>query len=270
MPTQRIFHLSWIWSDPDIYCDIYQLTDPMQEFRIPFKIGNSEDIELWFQVVGSLVSGDAAAWTFTTQNLGSIVAGGTGSFTYTGAQRAKPTLTDMELVETIRLTLKAYTDSAYTDLYDERSWDMNVYMFDSTRTGVTEIFRTDFDDGTLQGWTATPIDGTIGLTTESYRSPSYSVKSEVGTGGGENSLSRSVTVGTYSKCYAIIHWQYGILHIYFDGVLKYKTEQIGVEWSRLCFPFPVDATTTLDIRPQHPTGTVPTVRYLDDLAVVAW
>lgn len=128
----------------NIVLDSTYLADPI-EYSIPILIQNQSTQDLYFKVVvgnpnWSLVSP-------TNGELGSVGATTSSAFGIK-LQRTKPTT---DVVETIPLTIEAYTDSGYTNKVDEGSLDVNITIANIRNWANVTIY--DFDDGTAQGWT---------------------------------------------------------------------------------------------------------------------
>ena len=127
-----------------IYRDIVNLPDPVK-LGITTRYFNYDDVGLYFQITGS-----ATGYTFGTVNLGLL---GSGANAYQNldefTSRAKPSA---EVTESITLTLKAYTDSGYTNLKWTYDRVVTVVFINSADPSYTVDVNNNFDDGTVQGW----------------------------------------------------------------------------------------------------------------------
>jgi len=127
-----------------IYRDLLNLPDPVK-LGITIRYFNHDDVDLYFQITGS-----ATGYTFGTVNLG-LLASGANAYQNLDefASRAKPSA---ETSETITLTLKAYTDSGYTNLKWTYNRNVDVIWIKSDDPSYTQEVLNNFDDGTVQGW----------------------------------------------------------------------------------------------------------------------
>ena len=127
-----------------IYRDLVNLPDPVK-LGLTVRYFNYDDVGLYFQITGS-----GPGYTFETANLGLLAS---GSNTYRNldefASRAKPATESSEI---ITLTLKAYTDSGYTDLKWTYDRSVSVVWIKSDDPSYTVDYLNNFDDGTVQGW----------------------------------------------------------------------------------------------------------------------
>ena len=159
-----------------IYRDVLNLPDPVK-LGLTVRYFNFDDVALYFQITGS-----GPGYTFDTVNLGSL---GSGANAYRNldefASRAKPSageFTAGELVESIKLILKAYTDAAYTDLKWTHERSVSVIWIKSDDPAFTQDVLNDFDDGTVQTWAVTnelKSNPTVGVATDYVLSAPYSL-----------------------------------------------------------------------------------------------
>jgi len=155
---------------PSVVMDIADLPDPVY-LGFTITAYNYDDVGLYFQVTGS-----GTVWTFSTVNLGLIGSGASlrrnlDNFCY----RSKPSA---ETQESIRLILKAYTDSGYTDLKWTVERTLDVWWIDHGDGSWTIDYLHNFDDGLTHGWnlTATPTwTLSLAVDTAYVLSPPYSL-----------------------------------------------------------------------------------------------
>jgi len=166
-----------------IYRDIVNLPDPVK-LGITVRYFNYDDVGLYFQITGS-----GTGYTFGTVNLGLL---GSGSNAYINldefASKTKPSTGDLpngELEENITLTLKAYTDSGYSNLKWTYERIVTVHWINSADAAFTQDVLNNFDDGTVQGWsgvieadagTSGSTTLTVAVATDYVLSASYSLK----------------------------------------------------------------------------------------------
>lgn len=133
-----------------IYRDLFNLPNPTY-LGITIRYFNYDDVILYFRITGS-----ALGYTFGTVDLGAL---GSGLNAYRNldnfGSRAKPAA---ELTEAIKLTLRAYTDAGYTNLKWTYERMVEVIWIDSSDPSYTVDMLNNFDDGTVQGWSAVNED----------------------------------------------------------------------------------------------------------------
>lgn len=191
-----------------IYRDVVNLPDPVL-LGLTIRYFNYDAVTLYFQITGSGVG-----YTFDTVNLGSL---GSGANRYQNldefASRAKPSAGDFtagELVESITLILRAYTDAEYTDLKWTHERTVGVIFIKSDDPAFTQDVLNDFDDGTVQGWAvakeAGDVNPTIAVVTDYVLSAPYSVKMTMSHDGYpvRDRLYKSFTTPNKDVVYAII------------------------------------------------------------------
>jgi len=140
---------AFLHSDPETCIDTQGCTSPVT-LRQGFEIVNDELIPLWFKVFATVTSGDPTKWSDLTKELGSVPANGAALFFWTPKREIPAALTH----EAMTLTIRAYKDSGYTQLYGEDSITWEFYFFDHSWPDAVIIDEDDFE-GTLDGWTAT-------------------------------------------------------------------------------------------------------------------
>jgi len=193
-----------------IYRDIVNLPDPVK-LGLTIRYFNHDDVGLYFQITGS-----GTGYSFGTVNLG-LLASGANAYQNLDefASRAKPSSSDLpsgEKEETITLTLKAYTDSGYTNLKWTYNRTITVKFINSADPSYTTDVLNNFDDGTTQGWTATAELNTscsLGVASDYVLSTPYSLRNDVSgtyTGGAQSRarINKSITTPNKTSIYAII------------------------------------------------------------------
>lgn len=160
-----------------VYRDIVNLPDPVK-LGLTVRYFNHNDVGLYFQITGS-----GAGYTFGTENLG-LLASGANAYKNLDefASRAKPSVGDLpngEMEENITLILKAYTDDAYTDLKWTFERVVTVHWINSADAAFTVDELDNFDDGTVQGWSAVKEyggDASLGVASDYVLSAPYSLR----------------------------------------------------------------------------------------------
>lgn len=150
----------WI-ADP-IYHIFYMTIRNQSGQPLYFKLFN--DIDNW-GFGGSLPGTDDVA-------LGAVGAGAILTY-YIGMVRAIP---EIDVVDSGNLTLKAYTDSGYSNLV--ASLDLPVTINVEDIESFTDVDVSNFDDGTSQGWSLSNLSPS---NDKSVEAGGYSLK---GSGGG--------------------------------------------------------------------------------------
>ncbi len=201
-----------------IYRDIVNLPDPVK-LGLTIRYFNHDDVGLYFQITGS-----APGYTFNTVNLG-LLASGADAYANLDefASRAKPSPSDLpngEKDENITLILKAYTDSAYTNLKWTFERVVTVHWINSADPAWTVDVLNNFDDGTTQGWAAArETDIGIAYTevrTDYVLSPPYSCGFHGQTEGTtairfRSRFYKSFTTPNKDKVFAILNLRYQII-----------------------------------------------------------
>lgn len=127
-----------------IYIDLTYLPDPIKN-KFWLTIKNQSLVTLYFKVVCNI-----ANWSMDTPadgKLGSVA--GASSTTFTPIiTRVNP---GAEATDAGSLKIEAYTDSGYTNKIGEDTLDVTGYIEDLE--AWTDVAKSDFDDGTVQGWT---------------------------------------------------------------------------------------------------------------------
>lgn len=155
-----------------IYADLVNLPDPIK-IGLTVKVYNYDSVTLYMKL-----SGTGTGWTFTATQLGSLAAGSnyTKNIDQFGS-KAKPAA---ETSETVIITLNAYTDAGYSVLKWTYSKNIDLLLIKSDDGSWTQDELDNFDDGTVQGWTAVRDGGdasivvTYGVRTDYVLSPAYS------------------------------------------------------------------------------------------------
>jgi len=227
-----------------IYHDIASLPDPVIQ-GITIRYFNYDNVGLYMQITGS-----ATGYTFTPVNLGLLA---TGANAYKNldafASRAKPTVAQLpngEMSENITLTLKAYTDSGYTNLKWTFDRVVTVIWINSGDAAFTVDFLNNFDDGTVQGWATKKLSGfvtaVISVAGDYVLSPACSLKDTAAISGWTNDT-------RWLKYIEIINGTLDTILIHcgqlYDDV---QANYVPIDrWIRLVVPLPPNQTLELQI-----------------------
>jgi len=147
-----------------IVIDRTRAADPVT-YNFKLKIKNQGTSTVYYKLTES-----SGVWSISSPSngeLGSVGSGSSKIFDIT-LQRALPT---SDVVETIDLTLEAYSDSGYTNLVDSVSFSMTAILADIH--SWPSYTKYDFDDGTAQGWT---LSGASIQSDKSIEASGYAVK----------------------------------------------------------------------------------------------
>jgi len=276
-----------------IYRDITNLPDPVK-LGLTIRFFNYDDVDLYFQITGS-----GTGYTFGTVNLG-LLSHGTDAYNNLDefASRTKPSsgnLPNGEMEETITLTLKAYTDSGYSNLKWTYERTVTIHWINSADTAFTVDVLNNFDDGTVQGWAvlAELRSALCGITTEYCLSSPYSILCWDGTSGapaeGRYRLYKSFTTPNKSKVYAVFDLRPRTTNQY--AYLKYleikrdDTTLVHIgkafdttsshyipneKWIRVVVPLPPNTTLELRVILDYYSGTSPNApMYMDDFKLIS-
>jgi hypothetical protein len=279
-----------------IYHDIASLPNPVIQ-GITIRYFNYDDSSLYMQITGS-----GTGYTFTPVNLGLLASGANAYRNLDNfVSRAKPTAAQLpngEMSENITLTLKAYTDAGYTILKWTFDRVVTIIWINSADAAFTVNFLDNFDDGTVQGWSAVNDDtincsgtssATVAAAADYVLSPPFSLKHTMYCQTGSGTLShieKSFTTPNKSAVYAIIdirgltdNWMnaYKILKdltvLVQIGVDVYSTTATAPEqkWLRIVVPLPSNTTVLLKIQIRTRTNATGRTVYLwlDDFKIVS-
>ncbi len=130
-----------------IYMDLTYLDDPITK-KFWLTIQNQSLSTLYFKIICNIPN-----WSISTPTdgkLGGITSGTTATKTSI-ITRTNPAT---ETTDSGNLTIEAYTDSDYTNKIGEAALSATVYIEDLENW--TDVDKSDFNDGTAQGWTIEP------------------------------------------------------------------------------------------------------------------
>jgi len=276
-----------------IYRDIVNLPSTVQ-LGITARYFNHDDVGLYFQITGS-----GTGYSFGTVNLGLLA---TGANAYQNldnfGSRTKPSsgdLTEGELEENITLTLKAYTDSGYSNLKWTYDRTVTIHWINSADASFTVDELDNFDDGTVEGWGVYISNGgtpAIAAATDYVLSAMYSCKITHEDGYSANNLGfyKQFTTPNRDKVFAIIDTRlggaagiyYGSLRVYRDSVLlvflgKYTDyATVGTtnhvprdKWLRIVVPLPKNTTLTIKIYSTERCTGGQAMMWLDDFKIIS-
>jgi hypothetical protein len=203
-------------SDPETCIDTQGCTSPVT-LRQGFEIVNDEVIPLWFKVFATVTSGDPTKWSDLIKELGSVPANGAVLFFWTPKREIPASLTH----EAMTLTIRAYKDSGYTQLYGEDTIAWEFYFFDHSWPDAVIIDEDDFE-GTLDGWgvvgyerfeykTGYAYKGAYSLNIAGYRTSYGAWKSGILDSSGQwvpykgQYMQKGFAIGAFSHAFAVIH-----------------------------------------------------------------
>jgi hypothetical protein len=278
-----------------IYRDIVNLPDPVK-LGLTIRYFNHDDVDLYFQITGS-----ATGYTFGTVNLGLLAS---GANTYINldefASRAKPSASDLpngEKEENIALTLKAYTDSGYSNLKWTFERVVTVHWINSADAAFTVDFLNNFDDGDVQGWArvneaASWFDPSVA--SDYVLSTPYSLKTLVYAGDiGDYRvrLYKSFSTPNKAKVFAIIDVRLAADSPDYAKYLQVNRDAVTLvflgkpadttsahyipvnKWLRIVVPLPSNQTVEIriiyHIRRTALTGGNPSAIWLDDFKILS-
>lgn len=278
-----------------IYRDIVNLPDPVL-LGMTIRYFNHDDVGLYMQITGS-----GPGYTFGTVNLGLL---GSGASAYQNldefASKAKPSVGDLpdgEMEENATLILRGYTDAGYSILKWTFERVVTVYWINSADAAFTVDFLNNFDDGTVQGWTATAEVGAVlsfNIATDYVLSPPYSAKLEYWNETSSYAISRmSKTFETpnKSKVFAIMDFRGSFLFPDTHYIRAVQIRNGGVvlvqigewssaeadampkdKWMRVVVPLPPNSSVDLRIAAYGYRGAIPChscYLWLDDFKIIS-
>jgi len=254
-----------------VYTDLAGLPDPIL-LGLTIHYYNHSDQSLYMKI---FISGPSP-WSPNAVELGSL---GSGSNAYKNldnfTSRTKPS---QETTEELTLTLRGYNDSGYSELKYEFSRSLTVVFIKSDDGSWTTDINNNFDDGTVQGWSAiAELRGvaSLGVATDYVLSPPYSlclhshcefeyecVEQEV-----RHRIEKAFTTPNKSKVYAVMNIRVSsgtgpvgstkyvevrtasatLIHLgklYVNDIVDYIP--VG-KWMRIVIPLPSNASVTIQI-----------------------
>jgi hypothetical protein len=139
----------------DIYCNYKKLAALPQAFYYSFQVVNNEAQTLYYQYLTSVTLASGSTAVIASQaatNLGGVGSGGNAAFL--NQQIANMTTAPSAIeVETIVITVKRYTDSGYTTLFDTVTLDtINLHLYNDTDASVAIQVSQNFSGPSLDGW----------------------------------------------------------------------------------------------------------------------
>lgn len=284
-----------------IYRDLPSLPDPAL-LGITIRYYNLDDVGLYFRVTG-----EAPGYTFGTVDLGLL---GSGANTFKNldefASRAKPSA---ELSESIKLILRAYTDSGYTNLKWTCERTVNVVWIDSSNPSYTVDVLNDFNDGTAQGWDGL-CDGlgtfSIAVVPGVFSSPPYSVRAQRYDGSGRTGchyygggvylfktfttpdrariyaifdvrLSNEITTGSvWRRLFRVYRASRVVIQLGWTALVVGVDQIPGDKWIRVVVPLPRNTSLKLTleyaINYHNPSDYIPklyTWMHMDDFKIIS-
>jgi hypothetical protein len=152
---QLVSALSPLTKVQDIYVNFNKIAALPQAFYYSWQVVNNEVETLYYQYLTTvtLASGSTAAIAGqAATNLGAVGSGANAQFA--NEQTANMTTAPgANEVETIIITIKRYTDSGYTNLFDQTSLlTLNLHLYSDALSGVAVQSTDNFASGSLDGW----------------------------------------------------------------------------------------------------------------------
>jgi len=268
--------------DPNIYVDRIEFGTTAWKPRV--KVTNNEGQLLYFQLKPRPGAVQPPRYTINTTNLGPVSNGAVVEFTnYDGIQCLEANApgggdipSGSTLPETCYLRLEAYTtDPSLPDpiSFGYADLDITITWIDSSSGGWTVVADNDFDDGTVQGWSARwvlisgvgsslsdIVDGSV------YRSPPYSylAKMTYNTGSMEGYLGqyKNFTIGSITRAFAVLYFRtstgtgtYYSTQARVGGTVTHQfARPTDATWFKVVVPLPLNATSELELRHHILTG----------------
>lgn len=254
-------------SDPETCVDTQGCMSPVT-LRQGFEIVNDELIPLWFKVEAAVTSGDPTKWSDLTKEFGSVAANGRTLFFWTPKREIPSSLTH----EAMTLTIRAYKDSGYTQLYGEDTVTWEFYFFDHSWPSAVIIDEDDFE-GTLEGWSSAGYNrfeyktgyaykGAYSLNIAGYRTSGGAWRSGILDASGQwvpnkaQNIRKSIAIGAYSQAFVVVHMTRSgqnpnnCVRVHYndkDHIIRTNIPAGPFQPWRCCAKLWVDATKTLRI-----------------------
>jgi hypothetical protein len=252
---------------PDYAICVNDLAPTTLSMSIAVQIKNQEDKGYFFRIApwGS----QPAGWNLPTSPLSFVNIGETYNFVYQPS-RTKPTsIPGGALKETISMVVGAYRDSGLTDLYSQDNFTATFRFLDRTSTAWSTISYNNFDDGTVQGWSAynAAVDPTY------YRSFPYSLRA--GYSGGSHYFEKTFSIGAgYGEAYLIYSLKsqgWSDYHVNFNSLTYFRPDSTPPTdlWLQFALPLGIGQTTTVRIDAGYWSASPGGYSWLDNVYVIA-
>jgi hypothetical protein len=139
----------------DIYVNFNKIAALPQAFYYSWQVVNNETIGLYYQYLTTVTLAGGSTAVIASQtatNLGLVASGANAS--YSNEQIANMTTApSANEVETVVITIKRYTDSGYTTLYDTVSLlTINLHLYSDALPTVAVQSTDNFASGSVDGW----------------------------------------------------------------------------------------------------------------------
>jgi len=141
---------AFLGSDPKVGIDYCGFSGTI-ELPVYFDIKNASTLSLYFKIEATVLSGDPAKWSSLSSTFPVINANSSASLQFI----PKREVPSSYLEETLRISVKAFKDSGYTELFGEDYVDYTYYFFDHTQGTIVHFG--DFETG-KDGWTSNATD----------------------------------------------------------------------------------------------------------------
>ena len=295
-PTEDSNHFSVQWmgfapSDysseyPEYYICINNLNDDPLKMQIALQIKNQEYSAYYFKVEQFVAP--PAGWSILPMAVGIIGVDETVQFVYDNVFRSRPaSIPAGRLTESISLTVQAYYDPGYSNLYSQDDFMVTFNFLDYTSPEWTVMYNDDFDDGQTSDWTYKKegFSAYADLTTSDtfYRSFQYSLRLHgyiVGSGSNywvRACYQKSFDIGLASEVYLVYslrseNWESHTLYgVKINGVTYFRcdvTPEANV-WYQFAIKLKAAELNTVEIWTLHKTYSLEFYSYLDDVYVIA-
>jgi len=266
---------------PDYYICINDLAESTLTMQIALQILNQEAYGYYFLIEQN--SAPPAGWTISTFYIGYIDVDETLTFVYSDIERTKPgSISGGVLTESVDLVAKAYWDSSYTNLYSQDNFAVTFNFIDRTAAVWNQLYNSDFDDASVQGWSHIG-SGNLIVSSTYYRSFQYSLRLYSNDVWGAAYRKSFDVTGPYAEAYLIFslrstNWEYPVSgygitpRISFDGTTYFRPDVIPStdKWYQFIIPIPVGTSTQVDIYAVCRDDTAfKHYAYLDDVFLIA-
>jgi len=197
-------------------------------------IVNNSTFDLYFKVETTVLSGNASKWSDLSCTFPVVNASTKSQLEW----RPKREVPSGKTTETLRVNLKAYTDSGYSNLYGEDYVDFTYHFFDHSQGIIVDF--SDFENS-LDGWSRSKLgDYYFGeLAASKAYTGAYSIKlvltpteNKTTDSSGQviptkdYSLSKTFDLSSYSSAYFVLHYTYRRLQ---SGTESYSVVRIWTD-----------------------------------------
>ena len=220
-------------NDPEVAVDYAGISGTLSMTQF-LDVVNNSTLDLYFKIEATVLSGDSSKWSNLSSTFPVVNSNSKEKLEWELAREVPGGKT----TEILRVNVKAYKDSGYTDLFGEDFTDFTYHFFNHSQGTIVDF--SDFENS-FDGWTRTKYgDYYFGnLATFAAYTGAYSIK--LNNSATENKttdssgqviptkdqfLSKTFDLSSYSSAYFVLHYTYRKLQ---SGTESYPVVRIWTD-----------------------------------------